>query len=166
MFTETVDESNGLLNLASNDTVRITGRGNVNMVVNNGTNNRKITLEDTLLAPDVRMNLLSVSKIINRNHEVIFKKDRAIIQDRQGKTKMITDRIGYLYYIREADVSPNTISETLTQDFNLWHQRLGHVNKRCLSEMIKRQIVKGISIRPGNINAPCEICIQGKQTKT
>jgi len=166
MFTETIDENNGRLNLASNDTASITGRGNVNMVVNNGTNNRKITLEDTLLAPDVRMNLLSVSKITNRNYEVIFKKDMAIIQDRQRKTKMIADRIGDLYYIREADAAANTVGEMSTQDFNLWHQRLGHVNKRSLSEMVKRQIVKGISIRPGDVNTPCEICIQGKQTKT
>jgi len=78
---------------------------------------------------------------------------------------MIADRIGDLYYIREADAAANTVSEMSIQDFNLWHQRLGHVNKRCLSEMVKRQIVKGISIRPGDVNTPCEICIQGKQTK-
>jgi len=35
MFTEIVNESNGRLNLASNDTACITGRGNVNMGVNN-----------------------------------------------------------------------------------------------------------------------------------
>jgi len=77
---------------------------------------------------------------------------------------MIADPVGDLCYIREADATANTISETPIQDFNLWHQRFKHVNKRCLSEMIKRQIVKGISIRP--CDAPCEICIQYKQTKT
>ena len=76
---------NPLLNLANNDSASITGKGNVSMTVTNKTEDRKIMLEDTLFAPDVRMNLMSVSKITDRDHEVIFRKDKDIIQDCQRK---------------------------------------------------------------------------------
>lgn len=165
MFVNSVKSEHGRLNLANNDSACITGKGNISMTVTDGTENRKVTLEDTLFAPDVRMNLMSVSKITDRNHEVVFRKDKAIIQDRRGKIKMIADRIGDLYYIRETKNTASTISETHTQEFNLWHQRLGHVNKRCLLEMAKKGIVKGIDSKSGDVNIPCEICIKGKQTK-
>lgn len=71
MFVRSIKTSCGCWNLASNDSVNIAGRGNIDMTVTDGTKNRKITLEDTLFAPDVRMNLLSVSKITDHNHEVI-----------------------------------------------------------------------------------------------
>lgn len=154
-----------VLNLASNDSANIAGRGNIDMSVTDGTKNRKITLEDTLFAPDVRMNLLSVSKITDHDHKVLFKKDRALVQDHRGKVKMIADRMGDLYFVRGASATAGTISETRTQDFNIWHQRLEHVNKRCLSEMVKKQIVKNIKFKPGDVNVPCEICIKGKQTR-
>lgn len=93
------------------------------------------------------MNLVSVSKITNRNHEVIFIKDKAIVQDSYGEVKMIANRVGDLYYIREVEEIINTVGERSNQDLTLWHQRMGHLDKRCLLEMVKKERVTGINIK-------------------
>lgn len=165
MFTEQIRADSGRLNLASNDSADVIGRGDVRIQVNDGKRKRNVKLQDTLLAPDVRMNLVSVSKITDREHEVTFGKKGAVIRDQRDEVKMLADRIGDLYFIREDDATAGTACEEHIQDLTLWHQRLGHLNKRCLLEMVNTGAVEGIELSSRNVDSPCEICIKGKQTR-
>ncbi|XP_022866044.1 uncharacterized protein LOC111385848 [Olea europaea var. sylvestris] len=47
----------------------------------------------------------------------------------------------------------------------LWHQRLGHVNYRSLSKLVKKQIVDGLPRIDQSENAVCKPCQQGKQLR-
>jgi len=122
LFVDQIKQSDGRLNLASNDSTSITGKGNVNMLVDDGKKKRSIMLKNTILAPDIRMNLVSVSKITDHDHEVIFRKDRAIIQNNRGEVKMVADRIGNLYFVREGKPTASITCEKTNQNFILWHQ--------------------------------------------
>lgn len=124
-----------------------------------------MTLQDTLFAPDVRMNLVSVSKITDRDHEVTFRRKGAVIRDRQGEIKMMADRIGDLYFIRENEATAGAACEERVRGLALWHQWMGHLNKRCLLEMVKARVVEGIELKSNDIDSSCEICIKGKQIK-
>jgi len=77
----------------------------------------------------------------------------------------VADRIGNLYFVREGKPTASITCEKTYQNFVLWHQRLGYVNKRCLLEMITKGRVKGINFEYGDVNLPCEIYIKGKQIK-
>lgn len=44
---------------------------------------------------------LDISEIIENDYDVIFRKDEAVIIDRDGNSKLIAKRHGGLYYIHE-----------------------------------------------------------------
>jgi hypothetical protein len=95
------------LKLASNATTQAIAKGSVNILTSVGNQPKKIELKNTLYAPDFRTNLLSIAKIVNKNREVLFTNkvlftnNRTFIQDRRRHVKMIADRDGDLFYLRE-----------------------------------------------------------------
>jgi hypothetical protein len=89
------------LKLASNATTQAIANGSVNILTSVGNQPKKIELKNTLYAPDFRTNLLSIAKIVDKNREVLFTNNRTFIQDRRRHVKMIADRDGDLFYLRE-----------------------------------------------------------------
>jgi hypothetical protein len=61
---------------------------------------KNVTLDNTLHVPDLRTNLLSVSKIADKGCEILFKKNHAIVFGADGDVKLIGDRVGDLYFVR------------------------------------------------------------------
>lgn len=100
LFVDTKYISSGL-NLANNVTTKIEAIGDVEMTASNGNETRKIRLKDTLYVPDLRTNLMSVTKIVDNQHEVLFKRNHAIIRDSQGNAIAIAKHIGDLFYLQE-----------------------------------------------------------------
>jgi hypothetical protein len=152
------------LKLASNATTQAIAKGSVNILTSVGNQAKKIELKNTLYAPDFRTNLLSIAKIVDKNREVLFTKNRAFIQDRRGRVKMIADRDGDLFYLRENHQKACATSVTMTCDiFNNWHRRFGHLNFKDLEVMMKENLVTGAKLK-GTVstNNPCKICISGK----
>jgi hypothetical protein len=152
------------LKLASNATTQAIAKGSVNIVTSVGNQAKKIELKNTLYAPDFRTNLLSIAKIVDKNREVLFTKNRAFIQDRRGRVKMIADRDGDLFYLRENHQKACATSVTMTCDiFNNWHRRFGHLNFKDLEVMMKENLVTGAKLKGAvSTNNPCKICISGK----
>ncbi|KMQ93982.1 retrovirus-related pol polyprotein from transposon tnt 1-94 [Lasius niger] len=56
--------------------------------VSNTQGHRLIELQNALLVPDLRSNLMSVAKIIDKGEFVIFKIDSALVVDQNGTVKM------------------------------------------------------------------------------
>lgn len=82
------------IKLANEKTARATAKGAVNITVSNGKQNKKVTLANALYVPDLRTNLLSIAKIIDKNHEVLFTGKHAYIKDANGTVKTVVDREG------------------------------------------------------------------------
>jgi hypothetical protein len=150
--------------LASNATTQAIAKGSVNILTSVGNQAKKIELKNTLYAPDFRTNLLSIAKIVDKNREVLFTKNRAFIQDRRERVKMIADRDGDLFYLRENHQKACATSVTMTCDiFNNWHRRFGHLNFKDLEVMMKENLVTGAKLKGAvSTNNPCKICISGK----
>ncbi|CAG5107983.1 Protein of unknown function, partial [Cotesia congregata] len=84
-------------------------------------------------------NLISVSKITRNDREILFRKDDALIRDLNGDVKMVADRIGDLYYLREQEeqVKSATIEKVRTSETDLWHARLGHLHMDADDALIR-----------------------------
>jgi hypothetical protein len=146
------------LKLASNATTQAIAKGSVNILTSVGNQAKKIELQNTLYAPDFRTNLLSIAKIVDKNLEVLFTKNRAFIQDRRGRVKMIADRDGDLFYLRENHQKACATSVTMTCDiFNNWHRRFGHLNFKDLEVMMKENLVTSAKLKGAvSTNNPCK----------
>ncbi|KAG5880942.1 hypothetical protein JTB14_007262 [Gonioctena quinquepunctata] len=79
------------LNLANNFSTEIEGIGGISVPVSK---EKSLLLRNNLHVPDLRTNLMSVSKITDRGHEVHFKKKEALILSENKEIVAVANRIG------------------------------------------------------------------------
>ena len=92
-------------------------------------------LHDVLCVPSFKLNLISISKLVQSSHCLaIFTDDVCMLQDqRSGKMiRMGTER-GGLYYL-DSSKKPrcHSVTATVSHSPRLWHQRLGHLSNKSL----------------------------------
>ena len=155
------------LNLADSTTTKIQGMGDVHLTTSDGKNERKFVSNKTLLVPDLRSNLMSVSKITDTGHEVNFKKNAAYITNNLGEIVVVAKIQGDLYYVKELQEETNIAETDLKYKSTLmtWHQKLGHLNEASLKEMQENGVVLCLKIPKNEKLKICEVCIKGKQTQ-
>lgn len=100
LLIDTKNISSGL-KLASSATTKIEAMGDIKITASVNRKNKDIRLVDALYVPDLRTNLLSVARIVDRGYQVTFKENRAIVRDPQGKVRMVANRINNLFYLQE-----------------------------------------------------------------
>lgn len=77
------------------------GAGDIKMSVKTRSNmSNNIKLRDTMLVPEFRNNLLSVSKMTDNNYTVIFRKHNAVVKRQSGTVALMAKRQDQLYYSR------------------------------------------------------------------
>ena len=130
----------GSLNLASNATAKVEGKGTVEIKVSCNSELSIVKLENTLHVPDLRSDLMSVSKITDKGFEVLFRQQNAVVRIPGGEVKMVAYRIGNLYYVCENADTPGAICEKYyTDSLELWHKRLGHLNEKDIKKIAGRE---------------------------
>lgn len=168
-FYEISDSRPGKLNLANSTSTATTAEGKVMVTADVNGENKLVSLSTTLHVPDLRTNLMSVSKITDSGFDVIFSKENAKVLNRNGDIKLVADRIGGLYYAREikdkSDSKPSCALSTSVNlsDLELWHRRLGHVNARDLIEAKRHGTINGLKFDAKEFT--CETCLKGKMTR-
>lgn len=108
----------------------------------------KIVKFEALLVPNLTLNLLSVAKIVQSGKKVIFHKDVAEIVDENSLSIMCG--MGGKLYIAEFTLC-KAENCTLAETEDLWHRRLGHLNRQGLKLM-------GLP----SSKKVCDSCRQGK----
>lgn len=127
------------------------------------TKNNNNSLSNSLYVPDLRTNLVSVSKITNNNLEVVFKKDSALVYDVEGNIKLVADHVSDHYYVRECKNQNYGLSSSEARDnFKIWHSGLGHLNQKDLLECVKKGVIQGVEFGPIDTNFKLDVCVQGK----
>lgn len=167
-FSTIINSNKSRLNLANNSTTEIVATGTVSLSVDIFGEKKELPVNDVMYVPDLRTNLLSVGKITDKGCEVIFNKNNAFIVDSEGEIKLAAERIGDLYYVRERNRNKNFVhmSVTSSENFLLWHRRLGHLNVTDMIKAKRNGTVKGLDIQKSEGKLECDICCKGKMTQT
>ncbi len=145
--------------LANNQRTLITGVGEINVQNQNGLTQK---LVDTLYVPDLKMNLMSVAKIVDSGCKVIFEPQTAMILSDKNEVLQKANRYGNLYFIENA----NVVVESQKSKIMQWHERLGHLNETSLRNMSSKGTVRGLDFSANEKMEFCETCVKGKQTQT
>ena len=163
-FTQLQPSTHEKLNLASNGSTNVEAKGNVCIRTKLDNNLKQVSFGDALYVPDLRVNLMSVAKMTEKGNKVIFEKNAAIVVGDDGRIQLKPDRIGDLYYIREEkeDVRHVDCEQSDAAKVKLWHERLGHLNVKDLTRLIKEEKIPEIKVKEEVKMDICEICIQGK----
>jgi len=158
------------LHLANNVSTDIKAAGSIAFTTEVNGNEKNIILNDVLHVPNLRDNLLSVSKITDKDYRVLFDRNRAIVSDRKGNIKLQANRMGNLYFVSVQDrVNCNRASEDASdsmENLKKWHRRLGHLNTTDMFEGARNRAMQGFDVEKPSEKFECEICIQGKMTRT
>lgn len=154
------------LNLANCNSTEICAKGTVQVNILSNKNQKVLKLENTLLVPDLRSNLLSVSKITDSGHNVLFTREGAFVHNIEGETKWYAERLGNLYYIREnVEQSATASVSDGKSSLETWHKRFGHLNERDLKKMMADDLKTKVW-KEGDVNlSNCKVCLKGKFTK-
>jgi len=149
-------------------TFEIIGIGRVEFVTISNGAQRKISIDDVLHTPELRSNLISVSKLESKGIYITFGSGKACIRTPEGRTIDLGTRLGQLYVV---DVSKPVTHALVAQSkqkpvsFETWHRRLGHVGAETMREMISNALVDGFRVEGDlSINGLCEDCLFGKHT--
>jgi len=119
----------------------VRAEGTVNITFEGENASRSIRLKNALHVPDLRSNLISVAKITDARNHVTFTKKNAKIKNSDGKTILIADRMGDLYYLRKPghDSTHTASAGTQKPSMAIWHERFGHLNWSDLLEMKRKE---------------------------
>lgn len=151
------------IRMADSTTTPIRAIGNVKIFANSGNTSKSVLLTNALHVPDLHTNLLSVAKLVDKDHTVTFHRQGAVIKDEQGNVKLQIKRKGDLFYLDQNAQQAKSAIQTKSQAEN-WHRRLGHVNFQDVKFLVNERYIKGPNVEFQN-NPPCETCIMGKLTR-
>lgn len=169
LFIDIDNHGKGTLNLANDTCTEITGQGTVFLVSNMHGMSKTIKINNALLVPDLRTNLLSVSKITDEGFNVLFTSKSAEVIDTEGNVAIMAKRIDDLYFIQgngsEGPPDSVYISQAENRETKLWHQRMGHLNFQDLVRARNNGTIEGIGPKLSGENMTCGTCTQGKMSR-
>lgn len=153
--------------VAKNNTYVIaTKRGEINMISNMGIRG---VFKDVLYCPDVPQNLLSVRRMQKAGMSITFN-DKGVEVTINGKIiilgKPLNNLVGvdFKIYKHKVNVMNSQLRayNTINNNDQLWHQRLGHIGKTKFLELKNKEMVNDLNlidkIMP-NDNL-CEACVK------
>lgn len=144
------------LTMGDGKSIAISHTGNTSL----RTSNHQFTLSNTLCAPDIKTNLISVSQFCQDNNTSIeFFPSSFHVKDLVTGTALVCGQNKNGLYEWPVAASPPTAYSSQTHSsLHLWHQRLGHPNFKAL-----KLVLNSISVPCNSANLfSCDSCCCNK----
>ncbi|GJV15343.1 reverse transcriptase domain-containing protein [Tanacetum coccineum] len=145
---------------------RISGKGTIKTSC--------IDFEKVNYVEELKFNLLSVSQICDKKHNVLFTDKECLILS--PKFKFVDEDLVILRAPRKNDVYsldlkniiPSggvtcLVAKATKDEAVLWHRRLGHVNFKNINKLVKGNLVRGLPSKTFKLDHSCLACRKGKQ---
>ncbi|GJW36744.1 putative ribonuclease H-like domain-containing protein [Tanacetum coccineum] len=147
----------------------ITGKGKIKT--------GKLDFEDVSFVKELQpFNLFSVSQICDKKNKVLFTDTECLVLSPDFKLPdenqilLKVPRQNNMYSFNLENIVPLgglacLIAKATTDESNLWHRRLGHVNFKNLNRLVKGNLVRGLPTKLFQNDHTCVACQKGKQHK-
>ncbi|GJV71010.1 putative ribonuclease H-like domain-containing protein [Tanacetum coccineum] len=145
---------------------RISGKGTIKTSC--------LDFEKVSYVEELKFNLLSVSQICDKKHNVLFTDKECLILS--PKFKFVDEDLVILRAPRKNDVYsldlkniiPSggvtcLVAKATNDEVVLWHRRLGHVNLKNINKLVKGNLVRGLPSKTFKLDHSCLACRKGKQ---
>lgn len=162
-YFKTLDETvTGKVRFGDDSRIDIKGKGSI--VFGSKGGNHK-TLADVYFIPALRSNIISLGQATESGCDVRMKEDYLTLHDKDGilitKAKMARNR---LYKVNMEVVVTECLQLASSDDYTIWHARLGHLGAETLKTMVRKEVVIGmpkITVE----KKTCSSCMLGKQAR-
>ncbi|GJX15384.1 putative ribonuclease H-like domain-containing protein [Tanacetum coccineum] len=135
-----------------------------------------LDFEDVYFVKELKINLFSVSQMCDRKNSVLFTETECLILSLdfklpdENQVMLKIPRKDNMYSFDLKNIVPSKgltclFAKATNDESKLWHRRLGHINFKTMSKLVKGNLVRGL---PSNIfenDYTCVACQKGKQHK-
>ena len=163
--------------LGDGRTVEAYGSGRVNITIETCHDKQLNTgMDGVLYVPKLTCNLFSVRAATQKGLIVQFGHSCCWIKDHSGKVVGKGRLINRMYQLNceahlQADSTPlaeahqtSEGKDDCSNQVNLWHLRLGHLNEKQLNQAVEKGLIKGVDFsKTGSLDF-CEGCVEGNMS--
>ena len=128
--------------VGNNELLSAHGKGTINIEVMLNGIWHKHTINDVWYVPEMGRNLFSVAAITEKGYDFVASKNSCSIS-RNGEVLIVGKKVeSQLYELKMKSIKPETMVEVnisaAVDTLQLWHERLGHQNKRHVQKFLKQ----------------------------
>ncbi|GKC98692.1 ribonuclease H-like domain-containing protein, partial [Tanacetum coccineum] len=145
---------------------KITGKGKIR------TGN--LDFDDVYFVKELKCNLLSVSQMCDKKNSVLFADTECFVLSLDFKLAdenhalIKVPKKDNMYSVDLKNITPKggltcLYAKDTSDESNLWHRRLGHINFKTLNKLVKGNLVSGLPSKLFEINQTYIACQKGKQ---
>ena len=131
-------------------------------------NTKKAVMYDVLHVQKLACNLFSVRAAAKKGNTIKFGQSRCWIRGSKGTLQGMGSLAGKLYHLKCNAITGKENGTVVSEDLpevDLWHQRLGHLNRQQLNTLVDRDLVSGIKLSTASKLSFCEGCVDGKMQR-
>lgn len=120
-------------------------------------------IEGVLYVPSLKKNLFSVGMCTEKGYDVQFSANKVTIRLKNEEKAVGVRQNNATYRMFFRVILPRVSGEVNAAivDLKVWHERLGHVGSKALTDMVKNNLVTGVQIKNAD-KFFCEPCQLGK----
>lgn len=160
---ELFDQSHKVMT-ANGEMIEAIGKGSIQLQADVKGRQELVTLTNVWYIPSIQRNLFSVLAAQDKMNNSIFQSTgQSCYVKNNGKIILVgnRDKYGNLYKLNVKVLKPKLeINQlTMSQNLQLYHERLGHQNKRHVAKLIQREL--GVKLDSSSSDV-CEGCVFGK----
>nr|GEV55272.1 hypothetical protein [Tanacetum cinerariifolium] len=141
LLTNFVEKFLGTVRFGNNNFAVIAGYGDVVI--------RSMTIKRVYYVEGLGHNLFIIGKFCDKGLEVAFRKSTCFVRTKDGVDFLTGDRSSNLYTIALNEVASNSsaclLAKASSSQSWLWHQRLSHLNFATINNLVKNNLVQGLS---------------------
>ena len=170
-------EEKKIMMMGNGDRMEINSEGDVGLKVVTNQGIVYGTFKDVLYSPEIRRNLVSVTKMMKQGISTVFDEETRTCYLVRGKVWFnLREVVGTavekkdLWVLDERgktrESGESYVAEQRDEE-KMWHLRLGHLGGENLKKLVSKEMVNGLQTR-GTFNPSndiCEGCMKGRQTR-
>lgn len=156
LFNGNIEPKVAEVTVANNSKMMVKGVGNIDLPTI--ANRESVELNDVLFVPELCLNLLSVSKIVQKGHEVRFTNNGCKVITKDKEVIATGNHVDGMFQLKTSNHKA-LAGKAQENQVQMWHKRFGHVNNDILKKMASGA-VDGICFEPCNFE--CVTCYKGK----
>nr|GEY94920.1 putative ribonuclease H-like domain-containing protein [Tanacetum cinerariifolium] len=145
---------------------KISGKGNIKT--------GKLDFKDVYFVKELKFNPFNVSQICDKKNKVLFTDSKCLVLSPdfklpdESQVLLRVPKENNMYTVNLKDIVPFgdltcLFAKATTDESNLWHRRLGHVNFKTINKLVKGNLVRGLPTKVFENHNTCVACKKGKQ---
>jgi len=160
-------ECSSQIAVANDSKIISEGAGDVKLDISVNGYDEDVIVKDVMYVPDLSSNLLSVSKITEKDLVVVFDDKNCKVYNKSnfkvsGDVQVTGSKSEGLYVIDRPTEPVRAMRAENLNKHELWHKRLGHLSRKGMSQL-QDGLVNEINFGKDSKNV-CVTCLEGKQT--